>query len=611
VRDLHLRHTLTQLTRDAAGVFSDLVSSGQEIAYEIGEPGEAFTFWQYRPMTARFVRDNAVELRELESYREATETMRRSDVAVAYLEGAGIDPPADPHERASLAVTFFLARLWDGCSEFELDEERLTAALGEVEDCAEPDEGEVEAIVPLLGFSSPLTKIELPDASIVRADTVDVPAEAMRGERPAGASWEPTFVISARVALDADGGLAGAGDEVARTFERTITTLRLFQPGGVGLAPHGWVRVAGDRWRRIATGAGRPRSGGYALLAEDAPALVELARTISVHPRRVGRLRRALLRFEAGLDRRGAVDALNDHLLSLRFLLEGEGPAGVGLPMRAAVLAADPSDRDGVKDRVEQALAIERRLWSGEPVPAGGSAAEIASEVEELLRRILRRGVSGELGADLRVAADEALLADGLAVGEGADRGATTEWDLEPEPERQAVESFTEFDRDLDAEIRASRGEPADLPEPSERQEELDSAVPYRYDDEPGPAGLQEELEAAVPHDYDDKAELEGEPEPETRAIDAIEAEEPLEAEGTGDPAGERPASDPEREVWLAEVGGAETMDFPRADNHLRELSKSPMDRAEVKARVEYLFPRTETDWTVGGERPRRRAAAG
>ena len=54
-------------------------------------------------------------------------------------------------------------------------------------------------------------------------------------------------------------------------------------------------------------------------------------------------------------------------------------------------------------------------------------------------------------------------------------------------------------------------------------------------------------------------------------------------------------------------------MEFPRRDreNHIEELSKPPMEREEVKARVQYLFPRTETDWTVGQGEPRRAAKAG
>ena len=465
MRDLHLRHTLKQLARDGSAVFAGIVEGGQEIPYEIAESDASHAFCQYRPLTAKFVRDNATELRELESFREATETMRRSDVAATYLEEAGITPAADAVERATLAVTYFLARLWDGCSDFEIDEDRFSAALDEIEECAEPEAGEIEAIVPLIGFQAPPARIELQGAEIVRADTVDVPPEAARNERPNGAEWEPTFLISARIALDADGGLSGAGERVAACFERVVTTLRLFKGGGVGLGPHGWVRVAGDRWRRISTGAGRPRSGGYRLSEEQIPALTDLARSVSVHPKRLSRLRRALLRFESGLDRRGAVDALNDHLLGLRFLLEGEGPAGVGLPMRAAALAADGEERAEIKRTVEQAISLERELWSGEPATGPASPSEVATGIESLLRTILRRGVSGELGNDLRSAADEMLLADGLAVGEGATaRGSTSEWELADDPdeyETDAAEAFERFEADPRPEIRATHGDPA------------------------------------------------------------------------------------------------------------------------------------------------------
>jgi hypothetical protein len=562
VRDLHLRHTLKSLARDASAVFAEIVDSGQEIPYEIAEPGDSFAFCQYRPLTAKFVRDNATELRELESFREATETMRRSDLAGSYLEEAGIAPPADPVERATLAITYFLARLWDGASDFELDEDRFSSALDEVEECSEPDAGEVEAIVPLVGFQMPTSRIELKGASIVRADTVDVPAEAARGDRSHNGEWEPTFVISARVDLDEDGGLAGAGDRVARAFDRVVTTLRLFKAGGVGLGPHGWVRVSGDRWRRISTGAGRPRSGGYHLSDEEIPGLVDLARTVSIHPKRVGRLRRALLRFESGLDRRGAVDALNDHLLGLRFLLEGEGPAGVGLPMRVAALTSESEDRDEIKRTVEQAVALERELWSGERATAGGPApSEVALGVEALLRGILRRAVSGELGSDLRAAADEMLIADGIAAGDGAgeERGSTTEWDLEPEADVEiyADEAFEEFESDPEPEIVATR-----------------ASVPA------------EQLE----------------PEPvtdETVVVDVEDADDPPEAERAQEI---EPEAGPEVPDWLEEVdvGAEQTMDFPARAEHLRDLARSPLDREEVKARVEYLFPRTETDWTVG-----------
>ncbi len=581
MRDLHLRHTLTSLARDASEVLSDLVQGGQEIPYEIGEPGEGFAFCQYQPLTARFVRDNATELRELPSFREAAETMRRSEVAGAYLEEAGIAPPTDAVERATLACTYFLARLWDGSAGFELDDDRFAAAIAEIEDCAEPEAGEVEAIVPLVGFQMPGTRLELNGASIVRADAVDVPADAARSERPSGAAWEPTFLISARVSLDPEGGLGGAGERVARTFERVVTTLRLHKSGGVGLAPHGWVRVAGDRWRRIATGAGRPRPGGYRLTEADGPALADLARTVNVHPRRMTHLRRALLRFETGLDRRGAVDALNDHLLALRFLLEGEGPAGVGLPMRVAALAESVDARMDAKEVVEHAIALEREIWSGEPSQTNSSTgpSEVAAQVEELLRTILRRGVAGELGNDFRAAADETLLAEGLAFGEGdaAERGATTEWNLRP------------------AEAELPDLGPAELEEVARRDEDYEVADADRIRVSRGT--LRDELDEVV-------AESVAEPFAFVEEDGTFVSEELIVTESRG-PESTRPEDPP---GWLDEVDDGATMDFPARSQHLNDLARTPLPRSEVKARVQYLFPRTETNWAVGTRAPRRAA---
>ena len=576
-------------------MFGEIISDGQEIPYEIAEPGDGLAFCQYQPLTAKFVRDNAAELRELESFREATETMRRSELAASYLEEAGIAPPADSIERANLAVTYFLARLWDGCSDFALNDERFGAALEEVEQCTEPEAGEVEAIVPLIGFQAPVSRIELSGAAIVRADTVDAPPEAARGERPAGSAgeWQPKFLISARIALDDDGGLSRAGDRVARVFERVVTTLRLFQVGGVGLGPHGWVRVAGDRWRRIETGAGRPRSGGYNLSDEDIPELSELARTVAVHTQRISRMRRPLLRFESGLDRRGAVDALNDHLLGLRFLLEGEGPAGVGLPMRVAALASPGDERQDVKLVVERAIGLERELWSGEPAGSGGvSPSTVAAEIEELLRTILRRGVSAELGGDLRAAADETLITEGLAVGEGAASiASTSEWELETESADPgesssigAAEAFERFEAEEEPVIAAARPgrEPVERPQ-----------GPPAFAGRPQPSA---------------EPESEARERPEALGL-GIRRSQPDEPEARD----ERP----EPPAWLEEVapGSDDDMQFPRrsdgAGNHLEELSKPPMEREEVRARVEYLFPRTKTDWTIGAGEPQRKAAAG
>ena len=96
--------------------------------------------------------------------------------------------------------------------------------------------------------------------------------------------------------------------------------------------------------------------------------------------------------------------------------------------------------------RARAALARPRRSWTERwrssascgaasrlPAAEGApTAAETAAAIEELTRAILRDAACGHLGGDLRATADEILLADGLAVGEGEaeQRGGSEEWDL-------------------------------------------------------------------------------------------------------------------------------------------------------------------------------------
>src|SRR5207247_10260263 len=111
------------------------------------------------------------------------------------------------------------------------------------------------------------------------------------------------------------------------------------------------------------------------------------------------------------------------------------------VPRRGAALWAEREQRSETKAIVDRAMALERELWSGEPAAvsegADGvpTAADTAAAIEDLTRAILRDAACGHLGGDLRSTADEILLADGLAVGEGeaVQRGGSEEWDLPPD----------------------------------------------------------------------------------------------------------------------------------------------------------------------------------
>jgi hypothetical protein len=591
MRDLVVREALLEMSRDAAKRFRDLVAAGTEIPYDVNESGGGSPLPQYVPLTERFVRDHAPVLRDLDSFGAACAAIEAAGLAGPYLRDNGIEVPPDPSRRAELAGVVFLARMWMDSTDFSLDDERLRASISELEANADA-EGEIEIVVPLRGLRIEGTRVELATATIVRADTVDVPAEARSSEASGGAGWEPTFLAVA--AVDADGSEADAGSATdagirsVEAFRSMITALRLFKPGGVALGPHAWTRVSGGRWRRISTGAGRPRPGGYRLTETELADIAGFSRAVQarradqalVRPRAASGLERAIARFEAGLERTVAIDALNDYLLSLRFLLEGGGPADLGLSMRVASLCAMPDERSEVKAVIERALALERELWSGEP-PSSDAAtstpAETALAVEELARAILKDAACGHLGADLRATADEILLADGLAVGDGAmsQRGETAEW---------SAGSDDELDL-LAQEI------------PVEAEGEVD----------PDP-GIDEDVEAEIAAD----------PGPEPDAAESFEWEAPRYGrDGPGRPADASAAGEPEVEVIgeprriTLERGEEETtvMRTETSERPQRQSESGPVarllalhsaEREATASRVANLFPAPETtEWDV------------
>ena len=84
--------------------------------------------------------------------------------------------------------------------------------------------------------------------------------------------------------------------------------------------------------------------------------------------------------------------------------------------MRASALIADESyGRIEARGRVESALELERATMTGAPTSGG---MELAVWIEKGVRRMLRDAALGELGTDLGTAADESLIASGLAEGD-------------------------------------------------------------------------------------------------------------------------------------------------------------------------------------------------
>ena len=605
MRDLVVREGLAAMARDGARLLKQLIAAGEEIPYEVREPGNGSPLCQYEPLTERFVRDHVGALRELDSFGAACALLEAADLAGRYLEQMGVNVPVDAKARAELAGTAFLCRLWMDSTDFSLDRERLEAAIDELEAGGEAVEGEIEVIVPLRGLQMPVVRLDLATALLVRADTVDVPAEARTTEGMGAAGWEPTFLAVARFAEpDPDAEDApDVGALATEAFRRLVTTLRLFKPGGVSLGPHAWTRLAGDRWRRIATGAGRPRPGGYRLTESELGELAALSRALASPSTPFGRhaaarpglpaaLGRAISRFEAGLERHVVLEALNDYLLSLRFLLEGGGPADLGLPMRVAALCAEPDERDAVKAVVDRAVGLERELWSGEPPAGGPPPAETAVELENLARAILRDAACGHLGSELRSTADEILLADGFAVGEGAieQRGATAEWDV-AEDDREAEGEFEDLDADDDG-LDEPEGDEAEGEEAEGEEDEFDDDFEPEEQEVFGHAGRitvqayrQPEEETVFPRVQPNEPLAD---EPPTTALDVVPDPEPLDE--------------------LDDVSAEDAQASPV----LRLIAQTRAERRARADRMANLFPRPDDcDWNVrelGYDRRRSRA---
>jgi hypothetical protein len=578
VHDYLLDEALKRLAIEAATRFSALVASGDQIPFDVAEQdGPDSLFYRYEPLTTRYIRERENELRSLPAFGPACDAVEEAGVAAPYLESRGETIPAEPAERASRMLTVFVASLWDGCTEFSLDRARLDGALdllgAEVSDA---DEAEV-LIAPLVGLRMPMTRLELPQGvCLIRADAIEAPIEAMRSEGMERAAWEPQFL-----ALVEQGEGPESAAAAMKQLRELISVMRLFKAGGIGLGPYAFAPTGEGKWRRVATAAPATRPGGYELSEAEGAELVKLAADLESRPSPNAALSWGIARFELGCAREDPLQGLSDHLLALRSVLEGQGPVGASLPMRASALLGDESlSRDEARGRIERALELERSLMSG---VRRERAAELAAWLEEGTRRILRQAAMGELGTDLGAAAEETLIAAGLDAGDGAIVGTTSEWETpeviaeEDQTPRAAWETREEEQTretpqaawvtpDITPAPRTARATPditpapRTQPNPAQEWEVPEWEIPDR-----------EEVEITVARAHDEE---------ETRIMEPIPGEDEIRITATN---------------WLDEVSVSDrTLEWPAAASDIehRQRIDSP--------RVRHLFPVPEdADWEV------------
>ena len=537
MRDFLLNEALKRLATEAATRLATLVASGEEIPFDVGaEGGEEVPFFSYVPMTGRYVEDHVDELRALPGFAPAREAAIEAAVAAPYLEARGEQIAADPGARAERMLIVFFADLWEGSAAFALDGERLEEALASLDaEGRDADEADV-LIVPIVGLRMSVPRLQLPHGvRIVRADSIEAPIDAMRSEGMGRAAWEPQFLAVA----EQDPG--GGTDEALAQLRELISVMRLFKSGGVGLGPYAFAPTGADNWRRVATGAPATRAGGFRLDEREAEELAGFASTLESRPDPDGALTWAVGRFEMGGERESALEGLSDHLLALRAVLEGYGPVGASLPMRAAALISDESmDRIEAREKVEEVLELEREMMNGRSLP---DAIALAAWLEEGARRLLRQAALGELGNDLIGTADETLIANGLAEG--------------------------------DAEITISAAE--DFPDPSAEELPLDEPIVV-----PEPAEIRiEHLPPVVDSTEEEPADMDQ----DTRIMEPIPAEGEIKV--TAMP-------------WLDEVSEARPGDSLEWPAPSTELDRDLQHRERIDTpRIRHLFPVPDSDWEV------------
>jgi hypothetical protein len=546
VRDFLLNESLRRLSTEAATRFNAMVAEGEQIPFDVAtDTAEDSPFYSYVPQTGRYVAERTGELHGLPGWNAAREAVVEAGVASTYLEARGEVVPAEPGTRAERMLEVFFIGLWEGSTGFALDRKRLEEQIATLDaEARSADDADV-LIVPIVGLRMSMNRLQLPNGvRIVRADSIAAPVEAMRSEGMGRAAWEPQFLAVAEQGTD------HGAEEALHQLRELISVMRMFKVGGIGLGPFAFAPTGEDTWRRIITGAAPTRPGGYRLAEEEGAELADFAAQLEQRPDPDTALTWAVGRFEMGCERESAMEGLSDHLLALRAVLEGHGPVGASLPLRASALIADEDfDRIEARERVEEVLELERSLMNGRTLDR---AIELATWIEDGVRRLLRQAALGELGSDLSATADETLIATGLEAGDAE------------------ITVYAEEDFDTEEDVPVDEFRIVEAPEPASVEEAVVD----------GPAADIREAEEYL--DDEEPVEVEEEDDHmDTRILEPIPAPGEIKVTATH---------------WLDEVDEerGQSLEWPAAEE--RDLQHR--ERIDTP-RVRHLFPVPDSDWDV------------
>jgi hypothetical protein len=426
MRSLTLQAALTEFAESAAALLQADLAAGAEIPFELDSRSTrrgltSTPLYCYRALTGAFIAERQAALESLPTRGEAARRLKAFDGLDSYLAIAGSEPARQTRPaRVDAALIALLQDIFEEQTDFELRPERLQAALQRLEQSALAGAGEVTLVATLHALTITSAEIQLARGlTLARADALaGLPDATLAGSE---GSEHIVVVLNAEDEEQAVGPARDVREALSHgraVLADLLRALRLFGDGRVTLGALGWARVGAGAWTALSLGSGGRPHGMLVITAEQEDELRAFCNLVSRRAPEGNELAWALTRYELGCERDAPCEALTDHLLALRALLEPEGPASGLLAGRLAALCATPQDRVQLTERVVQALAIERDAIAGGGVVARSGALELVREVGDHLRALLRDVICGHLSPDLVGLADELLLEDEQPSGE-------------------------------------------------------------------------------------------------------------------------------------------------------------------------------------------------
>jgi hypothetical protein len=475
MRSRQLQNALTDYVEAAAGHLRAEVEAGAEVPFEVGSrAGRAGArgtpLYCYRALTGAFIAEREAALKRLPGHAEVAKLLEGFDGLDRYLAGTGADlARAKGRARVRAAMKLLLEDVFDEQTDFQARPERVRAAIERLEHSAFAGPSQLTVVATLHGLTISSSELQLAKGLVIaHSEAIEgLPQATLAASAEASAESHLVVVHTAEEDDPPAGVLRGRG-----LLRELLRALRLFGDGRVTLGALGWFRVAAGAWSPVAIGGGGRPHGMLVVTVEQEDELRAFRNLISRRAPKGDEVAWALRRFELGCEREAPQEALTDHVLALRALLEPEGPASGLLAGRVGALCAAPESRAELSERVAEAVAVERSLIAGASVKQATVRA-LGEELSAHLRALLSDVICGHLDSDLVALADELLLApaDGGDAYEADGGEEETDGELEAALEAEVdespagVDAHSRADGGAEAHDGASSGAPADEPE--------------------------------------------------------------------------------------------------------------------------------------------------